>query len=106
MGNTSSWENVSKEIKKCISSLDDSDQLPIWKLYIDAATAISEEEAELAFMEVLDSSKVIKDKYLPLYLIWIHEVKGISSARKFYEDQLKGVVNYEFLVSCIELEVQ
>ena len=99
-----SWEPIRKEFKKCISSIDESDHLSVWKFYVDTSMTVSEEETKLAFEEVLKSRKEVRDSFLPQYLNWIYKTQGLSAARQLYSKYLKGIVDQNFIQTCIELE--
>jgi len=100
----SSWESLLLEFKKCLSLLDEKNQLPIWRLYIDASMTQSNVEIENTFDEVFKASNAVKKSFLHLYLNWLYETKDLNSVRKFYGEQLKYAVDLEFIQSCIEIE--
>lgn len=101
---SSSWEALSSEFKESFSLLDEKDQLPIWKLFIDVALTQSNSEIEKAFSELFKASNKIKEAFLPMYLDWLYENKGLISVREFYGKQLKHSVCLKSIQSCINIE--
>jgi len=103
--NGESWEKLRKHFQSCAAVLKDDERLLLWKLYIDVSMDVSEDETRKVFQEAIDSpQKLVKTTFLPQYLKWIEETDGLVAVRRFYEENMLGTADIEFILTCIHIE--